>query len=55
MEFFLVWSTCFYMNVDKWARRGQFLLINGPSVVIVLYWAPYGSCDCIIVHVGFWI
>ena len=32
------------MNVDKWARYGQFLLINGPSAVIVLYWASYGSC-----------
>ena len=30
------------MNVDKWARCGQFLLINGPGTVIVLYWAPDG-------------
>ena len=43
------------MNVDKWARCGQFLLIKGPSAVIVLYWASYGSCDYIIVQVGFWI
>ena len=43
------------MNVDKWARCGQFLLINGPDAVIVLYWAPDGSCDCIIVKVKFWI
>ena len=21
----------------------------------MLYWAPDGSCDCIVVHVGFWI
>ena len=34
---------------------GQFLLINGPSAVIMLYWATNGSCDCIIVHVGLWI
>ena len=32
------------MNVDKWTRYGQFLLINGPGVVIVLYWASDGSC-----------
>ena len=43
------------MNVDKWVRCGQFLLINGPDTVIELYRAPDGSCDCIIVHVGFWI
>ena len=43
------------MNVDKWARCGQFLLKNGPGVVIVSYWASDGSCDCIIVQVGLWI
>ena len=43
------------MNVDKWVWCGKFLLINGPDVVIVLYWAPNGSCDYIIVQVGFWI
>ena len=43
------------MNVDKLARCGEFLLINGPGVVIVLYWASDGSCYCIIVHVRFWI
>ena len=43
------------MNVDKWARCGKFLLINGPNEVIVLDWASDGSCDCIIVLVGFWI
>ena len=43
------------MNVDKWVRCGQFLLINRPGAVIVLYWAPDGSCDCIVVYVGFWI
>ena len=43
------------MNVDKWVRCGQFLLINGPGAIIVLYWASDGSCDCIIVQVGFWI
>ena len=43
------------MNVDKWTRCGHFLFINGPGAVIVLYWAPDGSCDYIIVHVGFWI
>ena len=43
------------MNVDKWARCGLFLLMNVPGVVIVLYWAPNGSCDCIIVQVEFWI
>ena len=42
------------MNVDKWAWCGQFLLINEPDEVIVLYWAPDGSCDCLIVQVGFW-
>ena len=35
------------MNVDKWAKCDQFLLINGPGVVIVLYWALDGSCGCI--------
>ena len=44
-----------YMNLNKWARYGHFLLINGLGAVIVLYWAPDGSCDCIVVHVGFWI
>ena len=43
------------MNVDKWARCDQFLLINKLSAVIMLYWAPDGSCDCIILQVGFWI
>ena len=43
------------MNVDKWARCDQFLLINGLDALIVLYWAPDGPCDCIIVQVGFWI
>ena len=43
------------MNVDKWAWYGQFLLINGPNVVIVLYWAADGSCYCIIIQVSFWI
>ena len=43
------------MNVDKWARCGQFLLINGPDAVIVLYWVSDGSCDCFIIQVGFWI
>ena len=43
------------MNVDKWARCGQFLLINGPDAVIVLFWASDGSCDCNIVKVKFWI
>ena len=43
------------MNVDKWTRYGQFLLINGPGEVIVLYWPLDGSCDCIVVQVGFWI
>ena len=43
------------MNEDKWARCGQFLLINGPGAIIVLHWAPDGSCDCILVQVGFWI
>ena len=41
--------------MDKWARCGQLLLRNGPGAVIVLYWAPNGSCDYIIVQVGFWI
>ena len=43
------------MNVDKWAKCGQFLLIKGPGAVIVFYWVPDGSCDCIIIQVGFWI
>ena len=43
------------MNVDKWAQCGQFLLINRLDAVIVLYWAPDGTCDCIVVYVGFWI
>ena len=43
------------MNGDKWARCDQFLLINRLGAVNVLYWAPDGSCDCIIVQVGFWI
>ena len=43
------------MNVDKWTRCGHFLLINGLGSVIVLYWAPDGSCDCIIIQFGFWI
>ena len=43
------------MNVDKWVRCGQFLLINGPGAAIVLYWARDGSCDCIIMQVEFWI
>ena len=43
------------MNVDKWARCGQFLLINGFDAVIMLYWTSDGSCDCIVVQVGFWI
>ena len=43
------------MNVDKWARCSPFLLINGPDAVIELYWALDGSCDCIIIQVGFWI
>ena len=29
--------------------------INGPGVVVVLYWASDRSCDCIIIQVGFWI
>ena len=33
----------------------MFLIINGPSAVIVLYWALDGSSDCIIVQVEFWI
>ena len=41
------------MNVDKWVRCGQFLLINGPGTVIVIYWALNWSCNYIIVHVGF--
>ena len=32
-----------------------FLLINGLGMVILLYWASDGLCDCIIVHVRFWI
>ena len=43
------------MNVDKWARCGQFLVINRPGMVIVIYWASDGSCDCIIIQVEFWI
>ena len=43
------------MHVDKWAKCGQFLLVNGSGAVIVLYWALDGSCDCIVVQVGFWI
>ena len=43
------------MNLDKWAWCGHFLLINGPGAVIVLYWTPDGSCDCIVVEVRFWI
>ena len=43
------------MNVDKCAKCGQFLLINGPDAVIVLNWAPDESCDCTIVHVEFFI
>ena len=43
------------MNVDKWARCDQFLLISGPDAIIVLYRASDGSCDCIVVQVGFWI
>ena len=31
------------------------LLINALGAVIVLYWAPNGSCDLIVVQVGFWI
>ena len=27
------------MNVDKWTRCDQFLLINGLGAVIMLYWA----------------
>ena len=42
-----------HVNVDKWARCGQPLLINGPSVVIVLYWATDGSCYCILYKLGF--
>ena len=43
------------MIVDKWAQCGQFLLMNGPGAVIVLYWVSDGLCYCIIVQVGFWI
>ena len=53
MDCFLYSLTCFYMNVDKWARCGQFLLISGPDAVIVLYWALDRSCDCIVVQVAF--
>ena len=55
MDCFYYSLTCFYMNVDKWTQCGQFLLINGPSAVIVLYWTPDGSYGCVIVQVGFWI
>ena len=41
------------MSVDKWAQCGQFLLINGPSAIIVLYWASDGSCDYVVVQAGF--
>ena len=41
------------MNVDKWTRGGQFLLINGPGVVIVLYWALDGSFYGILYRLGF--
>ena len=33
----LLYSYMFYMNVDKWARYGQFLLINGSREFILLY------------------
>ena len=55
MDYFEYSITFFYMNVNKWARCGQFLLINGPDAVIVLYWASDGSCDCIIAQVEFFI
>ena len=31
---------------------GPLLLINGPDVVIMLYWAPDGSCYCIMYRFG---
>ena len=43
------------MNVDKCTQCGHFLLINEPGAVFVLYWVSYGSCDCIIIQVVFWI
>ena len=30
---------------------GPLLVINGPHVVIVLYWAPYGSCY----YMSYWL
>ena len=53
MDCFKYSLTCFYMNVDKWARGGQFLLINGPVAVIVLYSASDGSSNCILCRLGF--
>ena len=41
------------MNVDKWARCGQFLLINGLNAVIVLYRASDGSCYYIFCRLDF--
>ena len=39
------------MNGPEWSP----LLINGPGVVIVLYWAPEGSCDIIVIQVVYWV
>ena len=39
------------MNGPEWSL----LLINGPGVVIVLYWAPKGSCDIIVIQVVYWV
>ena len=44
-------SSGVYSHVKKIVSE----LINGPGAVIMLYWAPDGTCDCIVVQVGFWI
>ena len=41
------------MNVDKWVRCSQFLLINGHDAIIVLYWASDGSCYYILYMLSF--
>ena len=53
MDYFQYSIACFYMNVDKWTRCDQFLLINRPSVVIVLYWGSDGLSYCILYKLSF--
>ena len=41
------------MNVDEWARCGQFLLINGPGVVIVYIGPWMGHVIVLLYRLGF--